>query len=253
MNSLWSHTIRFIPPVLLVSLKMVRVRKIALLGFPAVGKLGVFYFLPTGKSSLAHQFVNRTFQETYNTTIENRIYFLEGVLTLRFGYKCKSFWSGLWGPSLRHNGSGDWFSVFSDMLEWATEPSRRLSAHGWICFGVFRHKSPQVLYALLDLTISFEVVEGLYHKIRDSGNKFVVSFSPLKRQATDRYRWQQDRSWSQSVRFASFMSHFRTVTEVEADTFAKEHGIQHIESSAKDNLVSFFDWIIIIYYLLFWY
>ena len=56
--------------------RMVRVRKIALLGFPAVGRK---YFWncywhnkKIGKSSLAQQFVNHTFREDYCTTIENR-------------------------------------------------------------------------------------------------------------------------------------------------------------------------------------
>lgn len=104
---------------------MVRVRKIALLGFPAVGK-----------SSLAQQFVNHSFQEEYCTTIENHLI-----------------------ANVKLSGQDYQVHLYDTMgvTDQPNFPDDYLLMDGW------------VLVFAVTLRRSFDVMQEIYQKIRDAG------------------------------------------------------------------------------------
>lgn len=150
---------------------MVRVRKIALLGFPAVGK-----------SSIAQQFVQKTFNAEYSTTIENQ--FVRNL-----------------------NVAGTEFQVelFDTMglTENSNLPDEYFSMDGWVLvFSVTARRS-------------LEVVQELYHKIREAG--FLTQPIVLVGNKSD-------------------LALQREISTGEGKSVADGLGVEYIEASARDNL-----------------
>eukprot|EP00047_Mylnosiga_fluctuans_P001486 m.220574 g.220574 ORF g.220574 m.220574 type:complete len:182 (-) comp10406_c0_seq1:142-687(-) len=151
---------------------MVRVRKIALLGFPAVGK-----------SSLAQQFVRKKFSDEYCTTIENHMV-----------------------TNVKLQGGQEFQVHLYDTMgvtEQPNFPDEYLLMDGWVLvFSVIERRS-------------FDVVQDIFHKLRDSG----AQRQPII-----------------LVGNKSDLTTERQIPTAEAERIAKEFGALYIESSAKDNL-----------------